>query len=289
MRKHIWVGFLVVLTVCCLGSYALAASDQWEKVVPDGYNYNLTPHDIWMDSLGTAYIAEGSRIFEYPPERPNALPRLHWQPSGVEAIWGRDSQNIFAVGDDGHITKYNGVYWQDIFNPKTAGNWNWYDVSGNASNNVVAGGGSWSSHSGSVSLFDGTFWITMDGTDSMGLIEHLWMTDTGEVYAIPEERSGIPNYVYYYDHASWTPLNLPNQAQNPDDFHWRGLFGLSADSVYAWGDGHLVHYNGTTWTSVPSNYEPVWGTAEDNLYGYSGSRVFHWDGTFYSPVLELIV
>lgn len=59
----------------------------------------------------------------------------------------------------------------------------------------------------------------------------------------------------------------------------RGVWGFSANDVYAVGEGGIIlHYDGSNWTEMTSNttatLQAIWGTSNTDLYavGYSISE-----------------
>lgn len=81
----------------------------------------------------------------------------------------------------------------------------------------------------------------------------------------------------------------------------RAIWGSSATDIWAGGDlGELLHYDGTSWLTVPSNTTQsivsLWGTAPDDMWAVSRSNIdeddlpsydstiLHYDGRSWAPV-----
>jgi hypothetical protein len=69
-----------------------------------------------------------------------------------------------------------------------------------------------------------------------------------------------------------------------------GAWGSAPDDVWAFGSGGtIVHWNGSTWSRVPSGTDEwlsvAWGSARDDVWAVGfGGTILHWNGGAWSPV-----
>jgi hypothetical protein len=68
-----------------------------------------------------------------------------------------------------------------------------------------------------------------------------------------------------------------------------GVWGFAADDVWASGFGTFLHWNGTTWSVVPSattdHLSVRWGSAPGDIWAVGfGGGLAHWDGSTWSRV-----
>jgi hypothetical protein len=71
--------------------------------------------------------------------------------------------------------------------------------------------------------------------------------------------------ILHYNGTVW-------EATNPVPQNFYGLWGTGSGDVYAAGtNGHLIHFDGGSWTILTSNSELIlnalWGTSGTDLYG----------------------
>jgi len=83
--------------------------------------------------------------------------------------------------------------------------------------------------------------------------------------------------------ADWTWQN-----PLPQGNHLRGVWGRSGSDVFAVGDdGTILHYNGTSWSSMDSgtseHLNGVWGHSGSDVFAVgNGGAILHYDGTSWS-------
>jgi hypothetical protein len=151
-------------------------------------------------------------------------------------IWGSSATNIFAVGDNGRIMRYNGTTWTQVTSNTTR---RLARVTGSGPNDAWAIGDSVLLH------FDGTSWTTMQ-SDSIG------DSDALRHHHVPSQSE-----------------RTSTSGGNPYAFRvGMGLWARSSSEVYAGlPSGNLFRYNGTSWWEVKGNE----GGPRRSITGLSGS------------------
>jgi hypothetical protein len=186
-----------------------------------------------------------------------------WQqplPQGnlLYSVWGSSSSNVFAVGGNGTILKYNGSTWESM----TSGITDYLrSVWGSSGSDVFA-----VSNNGAILHYNGNIWTSM-ASGFNGSFLAVWGSSSSDVFAV-----GAAGKISHYDGITWSSMTSGTT-------EWiTGVWGSSSSDVFAVaGNGTLLHYNGTYWSTMTS------GTTEDlnKVWGTSGSDVFvtGWNGT----------
>ena len=83
------------------------------------------------------------------------------------------------------------------------------------------------------------------------------------------------------------PVNLWAQLDYGGTFGVEGVWGTSADNVYAAAGPYALHYDGTSWRSLLAdnayNNMAVWGSSPSDVYFVgNAAKVLHYDGTIWS-------
>ncbi|MFC1983290.1 WD40/YVTN/BNR-like repeat-containing protein, partial [Chloroflexota bacterium] len=197
-------------------------------------------------------------------------------------IWGSSSSDVFAVGENGTILHYNGIYWSPMSSNTTnrlqsiwgsssdvfaVGLWGTvlhyngsvWDPMGGVTNDLYGVWGTFPSSVFSVGLWDAIFYYNGSTWDSMSSgttrsFYDVWGTSSSDVFIV-----GMQGSAHHYNGISWSQMSssTTNRLQ--------GIWGFSASDVFAVGMlGTIVYYDGSTWSSMNS------GTI-DALYGIWGS------------------
>jgi len=99
--------------------------------------------------------------------------------------------------------------------------------------------------------YDGATWTmkltTLTGTPDEGYVEAIWGSGPNDVYASIND-SGVNHLTHYTGSTTWTtPINTGIT-------HGKAVWGTSASNIFV-GDywsADVAHYNGTTWSTLPS-------------------------------------
>ncbi|MCP4109960.1 MAG: hypothetical protein GY749_31300 [Desulfobacteraceae bacterium] len=187
-------------------------------------------------------------------------------------IWGSSENNVFAVGEEGTVLRYDGN--EDNMWTKMASNTSSYlrGIWGSSENNIFAVG-----HSGTIIHYGGNAWSEMTGITSNDLWD-VWGSSENDVYAVGEKGT-----IIHYN-GTWTTMTSPVI----DNLH--SVWGSAGNDIYAVGGGwnslKILHYDGNAWEKMPVNSTDamyaVWGSSGNNIFavGNSGS-VFRYGGTWH--------
>jgi alpha-tubulin suppressor-like RCC1 family protein len=216
--------------------------------------------------------------------------------SDLEDIWGRSSNDIFAVGNGGAIFHYNGITWSRVV---TTYDYDFNAIWGDVGNVFVVGnngvilqydGHSWSKMFsgttehlngiwgngqsifavgtyGTILKFNGVSWMDMSSGTTTTLLD-IW-GNANKMYAV-----GNGGMVLQFNGFTWDTMS------NVTAYSLRGVWGSSENDVFAVGDGGtIIHYNGTEWIEQErgnfSSLKGIWGLSSDIIFatGLQGTIV----------------
>ncbi len=197
-------------------------------------------------------------------------------------VWGRDANDIFAVGSAGAIKhSSNGTDW---VNMQSGVEFDLLGVWGPASTQEVYAVG----YKGTILRYFNNAWSSVN-TGTTEDLYAVWGSSANDIFAV-----GKNGTILHYDGSSW------NQMSNPDTMKktLSSVWGTGPDNVWAVGDwGKMLHYDGTSWTEIPRITEymlmKVWGSDANNVYAVGGSWVdeinskyviLKYDGTTWSEL-----
>ena len=191
--------------------------------------------------------------------------------TSLYSIWGSSSDDVFAVGYDGKIMHYNKGYWAEM-NSGTSASLN--SIWGSSSDDVFAVG-----YDGTILHYNGAFWGQVtSGTNNY--LSDIWGSSSTNVFTV-ERTEGT---IRHYDGTSWSEMN------GGIGIPLNSIWGDSlTDDIYIVGDfGTILHYDGTSWSEMDSGTDEhltkIWGSSSD-IYavGYQGA-ILHYDGTSWSEM-----
>jgi hypothetical protein len=241
----------------------------------------------------------------------------------VRAIWGASSSDVFAVGNQGLIKRFDGTSWTLMPSPVPAG---LTGVGGNNASDVYAWGATVLLH------FDGTAWqvvptpptdlttaaaVTLDGgllvagrtfggtprldhydgsvwqpipLGSSTTVEKLWAASLSNIYSIERDDPNDVGVVRRFDGNGWSQLFV-GQGFSAND-----VWGLSANDVSIVGRSTLEpvavsnHFDGIGWQRVivPEHLEftAIRGNASE-LYAGDRSGLAHSERNIWSVPVQL--
>ena len=191
-------------------------------------------------------------------------------------IWGSAANDIFAVGENGTILHYDGISWSST----TVSSEDLNGVWGSAGNNVFAVG-EWDANIlANIFHYNGFNWNTMVS----GTTNELWSTwgsAPNDVFAIGESGT-----ILHYNGANWNAM----VSGTTNDLS--GVWGSAANDVFAVGEnGSILHYNGANWNAMVSgtanNLRDTWGSAANDIFavGENGS-ILHYNGANWNAMVS---
>lgn len=283
-----------------------------------------SPNDIWAVGL-TAIHYDGTGWTGY------TLP-------GIDGVIGQQMKavavisptNAWAVGSyrasntaNGDILHWDGTQWSGFANPAASG---YYLVSMAAisASDIWAGG----CIPAAFEHFDGTQWTWVDSAGGSGVegescVQGISAISTNDVWAVGWTQNGVDidsTQIQHWDGTQWTLTPSPNAGTGSNQLF--GVVALADDNVWAVGTyiekpetgielpnkSLIEHWDGASWTVVPSPNLDFGGYARDNIlqgvvavaaddlwaFGSVDSNpgpespdllitlVLHWDGTAWS-------
>lgn len=237
--------------------------------------------EVWGWSSTSVYALEtfNNRIHHFDGSE--------WNPayediSEIHAIWGLAENDFYTVGGTGRLLHSDGDTWTPLSSGNTSSGARSYLMSvwGTGSDNVFAVGAY-----GRIYHFDGQAW-SRHSTPTTEFLNGVWGSSTDDVFAVGgynDDRATI----LHFDGQVWSKMD-PGTGSSLD-----GVWGMASDDVFAVGsNGAIVHYDGTSWTSMTAataaiRFEGVWGARHDDVYAVGNSfdpqsgsipLVYHWDG-----------
>lgn len=216
----------------------------------------------WGSTEAGVYVA-GNYAFRYWNGEWTDLKKQDLTLTEVSSIWGRSSEEIYAVGQS-MLLHFDGQEW---VSRSGAGNLVLSDVSGDEQSVVAVG------YEGAIVRFDGESWER----EESGTTYHLFAVSIwpGGGFAGGENGSLIR-----YDGSEWRPI--------PSPVSWaiNDLLAFDPDQVIAVGSNgtEICIFDGREWSPIFVGYmggsnESVWGTSVSNLFiAKSNGSVVHWDG-----------
>ena len=167
-------------------------------------------------------------------------------------VWGYATDNVYAVGYDGTIVKYDGTSWSSMTVPSSVGDYNLNGISGSGADDIWVVGAY-----GTLLHYDGSSWNSVStGIDGFADtdLQDVWVNGNGKVWIAGNSTSGDKAYVFYYDGTSWSTA-----VTDTSGYRFYSIQGADSDSqfdgmIYAVGTSGLIwKYNGSTW-SVPADF-----------------------------------
>lgn len=195
-------------------------------------------------------------------------------------IWGTSSSDVWAVGDYGRVSRFDGTTWTAV--PQRFGGSleKLVGVSGTSSSDVWIVG-----DSGTVVHYNGTSYASQTLSLGLGKVAAVWASAANDVWI-----SGENGRLGHYDGSKWSlwPKTLAAAAVS--------LWGSGPSDVWAtggWDVGkniYLSRYNGSTWEAqtLPANSTfpaSITGTGPLDIWlgGHYG-ELAHWDGASWKSV-----
>jgi hypothetical protein len=211
-------------------------------------------------------------------------------PTGVDAIWGSSSQDVYAAGPG--LQHWDGATWSPVTLPSTPASVagaSWGSIWGSGPNDVLAVAKAYSGDVGTPVLYwDGVTWslISIDPKALPSLIG-VWGTGPNDEYVFGGAVEASP-VIYRWDGSRWS--RMPWGADQPIDYVAM-MGGSGPNDLYACLNGGTCwHWKGAGWQKVAIADEPIqsiWAAAADDVYAGGERAIYHWDGTSWAPVPDV--
>jgi hypothetical protein len=220
--------------------------------------------------LGIILLPFALPAFSEPPTQwvwQNPLP----QGNTLEAVWGRSASEVYAIGDQQTLMRWDGTAWLAAQRPASQPI---SDMWGLANGVLFAAG-----YFGEVLRYDGIAWTEIPTDFDDNLVAILAFSET-DLY-VAERFPG--NRIRHYDGVEWTQIGTA-----PDGIH--DLGGSGPNDIYVVGfEGMMIHYDGAVWTPIPGfsalDITSVWSNTSDDVFALQqGSLLHHFDGLSWTQV-----
>ncbi|MCH7722856.1 MAG: glucosyl transferase [Bacteroidetes bacterium] len=250
-----WIPFRIMFYTIC--------GQQNRTPYPASSIFAFSESDIWVGMLGSqvARLNGTTQVATY------------CLPVSVRKLWGVDNQNIYAVGVNGQIARYNGRVWTRIESGTDA---DLSDVWGTPDGNEIWACG-WSNQSGRVAILK----IKGNGVESIWdsqtnttlniyrgtLLNSLWANGNGEFIFVGGQvlrHSLIDKRIVRLE---W--IRYPNRSKVLElgNYGYR-IKGSNKNNIAVAGDAAMIwHYNGTSWhkySELHSENDRLYGLAVNN-------------------------
>ncbi len=216
---------------------------------------------------------------------------------------------------------WNGTSWSKIVSPNPSSHQNWLNgVSAISPSSAWAVGTFWSGNSTTdttlVLHWNGTSWSKIASPNPSSTENDLHgvsATSASNAWAVGDYVEGTTGYVtliLHWDGASWSQVASPNPGR---ENYLSGVSATSASNAWAVGSFYppnstlrrtlILHWDGTSWSKVPSpspsstksfldsvsatSASNAWAVGQyvDNKTGGSGDTlILHWNGSSWSRV-----
>ena len=207
-----------------------------------------------------------------------------WKSGVIDGVWGTSATNVFAVGWDATIARWDGNRWA----PMMSG-WNarvyaeLHGVHGSSPTNVYAVGRGFppSGVTGVMLRFDGNRWRELAPSTTWQVYRwyDAWVAPSGDVFLAGQGRpttSSAHGAVVMRYHGG----QLQGVLAIPKGHLW-AVWGSSSTDVYVVGND-LRHFNGAQWKTVPGvSGRAIWGSGPSDVF-VVGDKIHHWDGKAWS-------
>ncbi len=188
----------------------------------------------------------------------------------LETVWASaDGSAAFAAGYGGLVLHWDGSSWVRMPSATTD---TLLGVGGTSGSDVYAVG-----KNGSIVHFDGTQWAAQPSGTTVQL-NAVWAVSPQDVWAVGRSATVL----HSTGTGTWTEVATPLVS--------RGLSVWASGSadVFISGLAEIVHFDGTTWTSMALPQEvldgvlyvySLWGSAPDDVFAVGeGGLILHYDG-----------
>jgi hypothetical protein len=252
------------------GMTALSERDVWAVGVQATYTSNDPLALHWN---GTAWTAVAT-----PTPVPDCEDgNIQWAGNSLNDVDGVSANDVWAVGGDCYgihplLEHWNGTAWSIVSGAQPPGG-NWatlYGVEAISSSNVWAVGYA-GSETPLMEHFNGQHWSVVN-VPSGGYLGALAATGPNDVWAVGGSDTGP--LVEHFNGATWSLVSVPQPAGGYLD----SVTALSPTNVWAVGSRGLsgsltlvMHYDGKSWTVVPSPNQSTLANADNQLRGVAAA------------------
>ncbi|MBI4421209.1 MAG: fibronectin type III domain-containing protein, partial [Gemmatimonadetes bacterium] len=192
--------------------------------------------------------------------------------ANIRGVWGTSPSNVYVVGEQGAIRRYDGSSWSTITSGATItllGLW------GSSANDIYAYGGG-----AALPHYDGSSWTVLSNLPGSH-ITAMWGDAPYHIHAAVDG-----NRMFTFDGSTWTERATLGQQVN-------AIWGSASNHVIAVGNAGSLHlFDGNSWSPMASSgswpdLNAVWGTAFNDVYAVgAGGTIIRYAGATWSRMVS---
>ena len=258
-------------------SAAQSWAQTWVPVGAEGDS--IEGRALWASSSGDIWVIDsaGLDLHHWNGATWVREPEIGVPERELYELWGSGASDVFAVGNGGVVSHFDGVEWTAQPTPPSTGNLR--AVWGISSDEVYAVG-----ERGSLIRFDGTRWSTVE-TGTSETLTGVWADSQREIWTV--SATGVRRF----DGEQWTPmLSLDALAEGRS---WISATGPSDVWVSGGREGMVWRHDGLRWTRLLAGDafgpQPLWvdrnAAAVGFEFGSGNGMMRRWRGAGPGPAL----
>ncbi len=263
------------------GSDAAALTGTWRVQDIIG---EFAPRDVWGSSASDAWVVGTSGGLLRWNGMMLSLATAPTTLVDLDSVWVANNAVAYAVGErnpgvgpDVRVFKWDGTTWSGVTTP--ADNWmsGVFGLAGSVVEVWSAGHAFNFIHQSSPAMP----WVSKYDQGGPYWNEDVWIGGFGQ----PVWIVGLQGITRYdAQTAQFTNQSIAGR-------FW-GVFGHDPNDAWAVGeDGMIAHWNGTSWTAVPSgvttDLRAVWASGPSNAWAVGDdATIVHWNGSAWTPLVH---
>ena len=243
---------------------------------------------LWGASPTNIYAANNTGVLHYDGTAWSQVQAVHWR--GMYDVYGTSASNVWAVGENGMILRFDGTTWSawrfdgTSVTPYDLNTWALpgqkinlravFPIPGTTMIGIVGDGGT-------ALVYDGSSFTTWSiyNTGNNSTITHVWGTSYFDLYITTAD--GL------LQHFNGSSLSTVSGVSAPGGMN--SVWGTASNNVYAVGGGGMVwRYNGSNWSRIRlptrATLYAVYGTSASNVFvAGSDGALYRFNGTTWTP------
>jgi hypothetical protein len=234
-------------------------------------------HDVWVSSGKDVFAVGQNGVITHYDGDVDKWIVNNTGSAILYGVWGSSKDDVFVVGEMGVIYHYNGDSWH-LMSSENPYLMDMYAVWGTSADNVYVSGSF-----GEILHYDGNDTILAHQENDRNIyFWDIWGASESDIFAVGSDNHSVNGLIVHYDGTSWETL----LSDNVDGFN--SVWGSAGNDVFIVGTyGAIWHYDGSEWTKMESptyeNLTGVFGTCPSDVFavGLEGT-IIHYDGTAWS-------
>lgn len=243
---------------------------------------------LWGAGPADVYAANNTGILHYNGSSWSHVAAARWR--AMYDVYGTSASNVWAVGENGMIMRFNGTSWTawrfdgTSVTPYDLNTWalpgqkvnlrSVFPIPGTSMIGIVGDGGT-------ALVYDGTSFSTWTiyNTGDSSAITNVWGTSYFDLYITTADGR-----LQHFDGN-----NLTTVAGVTAPGGMNSVWGTASNNVYAVGGGGMVwRYNGSSWSRIRlptrATLYTVYGTSASNVFvAGSDGALYRYNGTTWTP------